>query len=283
MAELKSVVMEHRLQAAEKHQKSVNRISLHENVQLLQELQVSQQDSRAATRQLEAVQSELRDLQTRYKILESRARGAAGGALAGESSGAWTDVEGGLPTTPRGSVSMAGRVAPSHPSSAYPAASPQPTSNLRSSWAASGTSPSSRPTSAVAVASSSRPASASYRASGGAVSGNIARGSPARVLHELIGVERERVTELMAQLQLTSADLERQREAAAAAGNALRSAIASEGGDILAIEEGDEEGRDEEEGGEARSSSVGYSGVGSGNAAKAIKRWAISSELLPVR
>ena len=113
------------------------------------------------------------------------------------------------------------------------------------------------------------------RASGGAIGGNVARGSPARVLHELIGVERERVTELMSQLQLTAADLEKQREAAAAAGNALRSAAMAEGGDFLAIAEGDEEGGGDEGDGVGMAASVsgGFSGgIGSGNVAKAIKR-----------
>lgn len=154
MAELKSVVMEHRLQATEKQQKSVHRVALNENVQLLQELQVSQQDSRAASRQLEAVQAELRDLQTKYKILEARSRGQQGGGLAGEPSG-WSDADGGVsPSTPRGSVSLAGRVPPSRPTSAYPSA--QSPSTMRSSWAAAGAASSSRPASAAG-----RPASAS--------------------------------------------------------------------------------------------------------------------------
>ena len=92
----------------------------------------------------------------------------------------------------------------------------------------------------------------------------MARGSPARVLHELIGVERERVTELMAQLQLSAVELEKQREAAAAAGDSLRSAVAAE---ASAIEEGDE--------GEGEGSGSGDrpGDPGGGDAAKVLKRW----------
>ena len=67
------------------------------------------------------------------------------------------------------------------------------------------------------------------------------------MLHELIGVERERVTDLMAQLQLSAAELEKQREAAASAGNALRIAMETDLRDGMlesmgVVEEGDEEG-----------------------------------------
>ena len=167
------------LQTAEKHQKISNKHALQENVQLLQELQVSQQDSKAMARQLDSAHSELRDLQAKYKILEARTRGAAptlnsdgvqdwGGSYDAEDYSA-----------PRGAVSIgSGRVAPSRPSSAYPAtnsrpgsaaAGPHVASSLRSSWAAAGSSPSSRPGSAVAVGrpgsavGAGRPSSAAYR------------------------------------------------------------------------------------------------------------------------
>ena len=99
------------------------------------------------------------------------------------------------------------------------------------------------------------------------------------MLHELIGVERERVTELMSQLQQSAAELEKQREASAAAGNALRSAMEADLGSSMLegmgiVEEGDEEG----EAGTPGSPGGGTSGRGpvddsrGSNTAKAIKR-----------
>ena len=142
------------LQVTEKQQKGSRRLALNDNVQLLQELQVTQQDSKTTTRQLEAVQAELRDMQTRYKILEARVKGMPAEAGFG---GIEADVG---TSSPRGSVSMAGRVAPSRPSSAYPAGSPA-ASGTRASWSAG--------------PSGSRPASASAPSGGG--SGAFARPS----------------------------------------------------------------------------------------------------------
>lgn len=68
------------------------------------------------------------------------------------------------------------------------------------------------------------------RNAGGALPpGTFARGSPVRALHELIGAERDRVSELMTQLQHSSEELEKQRAAAAAASNALTSAAVASG------------------------------------------------------
>ena len=166
------------LQTVEKRQKNTNKHALHENVQLLQELQVSQQDGKATARQLESVQAELRDLKAKYKSLEARTRGGANPlSQSKEGSHAWGGAEAAESySSPRGAVSLAGRVPPSRPSSAYPAA--HAANVMRSSWSAAGSSPGSRPGSAVtagrqgsavvggrpgsAVAAASRPTSA-YR------------------------------------------------------------------------------------------------------------------------
>lgn len=163
-------------QVTEKQQKGSRRLALNDNVQLLQELQVAQQDGKATARQLEAVQAELRDMQTRYKILEARVKGAPA-----ESSSLFRGGEADVgASSPRGSVSMAGRVVPSRPSSAYPG-SATAASGTRSSWSAAPAG--SRPTSAAAPTgggsgASARPSSSSSYRFGRMLPGLSGRQSP---------------------------------------------------------------------------------------------------------
>lgn len=157
MSELRGAVLEHRLRKSEAQGKLSQRLATHDNMQLLQELQVGAQDTRELSRQVEAAQTELRDLHTKYRILEARARGdstqqpprsasAGGAADAGEAGASEGSTEGGGGGGDgRGqyglAFSMAGRVAPSRPVSAYP---------VNRSWAPGGST--SRPGSAVPTA-----------------------------------------------------------------------------------------------------------------------------------
>uniref|UniRef100_A0A7R9VL67 Cilia- and flagella-associated protein 57 n=1 Tax=Chlamydomonas euryale TaxID=1486919 RepID=A0A7R9VL67_9CHLO len=276
MAELRSATLEYRLQEAANAATTTRRADLAENAVLLRELQVIQQNHRETSRRLEETQAEMRDLATRYKILDARSRG--GGVFA-HSGGTHDPLPAAPPATGgdgAGVSSMAGRVVPSRPGSAYPV-NGDPSGGTcggarpggSSSPAAVGSRPGwmqgsagSRPTSACASSpAGTRPSSAAaatappplpQRAAGGAAPGNVARGSPARVLHELIGVERERVAALMGQMAVASADLERQRAALATTSNTLLSATVAEEDEL-----GDEgsgrfgDGRDAAQGGTA--------------------------------
>jgi hypothetical protein len=215
MSELRSSVLEYRLKEQEKRGRVNHREDQHQNVQLLRELQVLEQGSKAKARQIEDVQAELRELQTRYRLLELRSKGGLDPLLSEARD------ELGSSLTKDSTFSMAGRVAPSRPASGYV---PQSSASNRVM--------ASRPASAVSPrgsgTASPSPASA-YRAAGSSPPGgpgNLARGSPARVVHELIGVERERITSLMAQMQISAADLERQRQAVS---QTLMSAVVAEG------------------------------------------------------
>ncbi|MEW5309047.1 MAG: hypothetical protein WDW38_000959 [Sanguina aurantia] len=237
LAEMRGEVLQLRLTEERKHAASATHASLHQNSQLLRELQVSQTEAREMARKHEAAVSQLRELSSRYNLLSQR--------VAKQSQQPDLRMHTTLPadSQDQGIVSMAGRVPPSRPTTAlaanrtpptYPA-SPQsaaaspynpttPTSSSASAGAgtngggataaaAGGSSGSSRPGSAKLWPTGrgrdpllrERPASAGfgmYRSSGGTpAQGVLAKGSPTRIMNELIHVERERIGQLMTVLQ----------------------------------------------------------------------------------
>ncbi|KAG2439922.1 hypothetical protein HXX76_004041 [Chlamydomonas incerta] len=249
-AETRVVLLQWRLEQERGSSKATQRATLHQNSQLLRELQVSQGDLRALKDRYDAAWVALRELQSKYNLLErrwgaSQGGDAVGGGAAGEQEAEDVLSEGAGNASV---VSMAGRVLPSRPASGVPSAGAvnsmltgmqqalaQPGrgalaaatthhTHLHGSGGAKGT----RPASAVLA----RPVSAGwgmYRSVGGqpAPGGLVSRGTPLRAYAELISSERQRMEELAVALAEGSAGLEAQQRALLG----LREQLAANGGD----------------------------------------------------
>ncbi|KAG2422665.1 hypothetical protein HYH02_015404 [Chlamydomonas schloesseri] len=247
-AETRVVLLQWKLEQERGSAKAAQRATLHQNSQLLRELQVSQGDLRLLKDRYDAAWVALRELQSKYNLLERRwAASQGGGGPGGEAAGELEAED--VPS--EGVVSMAGRVPPSRPTSGVPgtgaadgvltgvqqalvlpgrgalaAANTHHTHKQQGTGAAKATRPGS--------AALARPVSAGwgmYRSMGGqpAPGGVVSRGTPLRAYAELISSERQRMEELAVALAEGSAGLEAQQRALVG----LREQLATNGGDLI--------------------------------------------------
>eukprot|EP00798_Chlamydomonas_sp_ICE-L_P028759 gene28759-31941_t len=203
---------------------------LDQNVQLLAEIQIIQQENKRLSRMVESTQAELLIMQSKLKmtkVLNSREASYAddqGGLEDGNSTQLNSAVN-----SPRtmarhsnrpmsaGGGSSHSRSGPTQGSTAQHAK--KHGSTQRPTTASNANAPkqhSLRSSYPAATGGSSSPGGTNirnphYRNAGLAQGGTLARGAPGRAMNEVMGVEKEQVTEMMMQLKSANAELETQR------------------------------------------------------------------------
>ncbi|KAJ9504837.1 hypothetical protein QJQ45_030517, partial [Haematococcus lacustris] len=238
MSELRTALAHHKLAISDKRASSDKRLLMHQNVQLLRELQEASQSGRALAQRLEGARTSVRELSTRYRLVEAKLKGLAEeDAAAGEEAASPAQAAT-PPLTTDPSFSQPATTPP-HLPPASPALAGLHTAGSIGRGAAGGVAsspglrangqvPGRSPGQPGSVAISLTPGGSIPRAVGGPTPGGsgVLRGSAARVLHEVLAGEREHIAELLAALADSSQQVERQQALLAQLHSALHTAQA---------------------------------------------------------
>ncbi|KAK9816472.1 hypothetical protein WJX72_000711 [[Myrmecia] bisecta] len=233
--EIKNDILKRRLSLADADKRNALRDRTSENSMLLKELSDMKRENKELERALAHTRSHLHDIKLNYDKLQHQASSLQHQSQ--ENSAPHT--QGPYPAPPgtapghRAVTGMASTQSnpPTRPVTAWgPAAGrpPSPGSRPQTANSRPQTAGSSRPRTAE-----SRPQTAEGLLSPSRPGGGVMKGSPVRVLNELVGAERERIVKLMGALAANSDMVEHQRREI----NALKTALQ----DQLTIDEEDEE------------------------------------------